>query len=278
MRKQAPRHLAPTPRRRPTRGIAAGVVGTVVVGLGVYGLSQSTAASGAPVVEVTTQPVVSAAAPAATTTASAYANSAVAAKSNPVAAPVAPASSAAVTPTTTASDLPAPADDLEVAEELVQRQDALAASSKKVDAQAERLAGTFIFPSEGKPGSPWGMRLHPILHVMKMHAGVDIGASCGTPIVAVLDGTVTNATFGSASGNHVQIDHGVVNGKQLNTDSLHMTKYVVATGDTVKRGQLIGYIGSTGRSTECHLHFELYVDGKNSDPAPFLTDADKFHD
>lgn len=236
MRKQAPRHLAPAPRGRRVRGIAAGLVGTVVAGLAVYGLSQTTAA--APPVEPVMQVTV-----------------------NPEADGLAADASTA--------------DTVKVAEELSERQSALVATKKKTSAQADRLANTFVFPADGKIGSPWGMRLHPILHIWRMHEGVDIGASCGSPIRAVLAGTVTEARFSSQSGNHVRIDHGVVDGKRLETDSLHQSRYVVAVGDQVQRGQVIGYVGSTGLSTECHLHFAFYEDGTNSDPAPYLADAER---
>lgn len=126
------------------------------------------------------------------------------------------------------------------------------------------------FPAEGKPGSPWGMRLHPILGYYRMHWGMDIGAACGSPLRAVYDGTVTVAAFDGASGNHVKIAHDQFRGKSLETNSLHMTNYIVQPGQRVKKGQVIGYTGSTGLSTECHLHFETIWGGTNVDPATLL--------
>nr|WP_269779385.1 M23 family metallopeptidase [Propioniciclava soli] len=116
------------------------------------------------------------------------------------------------------------------------------------------------------------MRLHPILHYTRLHGGADIGGAVGAPIYAVLDGVVTKAASGynSGSGNNVRIDHGTVDGEALETAYLHMDSFIVAEGETVKRGQLIGYVGNTGLSTAPHLHFSVYVNGVNSDPAPYL--------
>ena len=205
MRKAAPRHLAPPLKRNRTRGIAVGVVGATIAGLSVYGFSQATDAAARPLPEVTAAPV-------------------------------------AIVHTAVVEETMAPA---EVSAELSARQDALDASQKKVSKEAQRLATTFVFPSEGKIGSPWGMRMHPILHRWKMHEGVDIGAACGTPITSVLAGTVTQATYGGASGNHVRIDHGTVNGEHIETDSLHMTKYIVGIGDKVQRAD--GFVAHLAR-------------------------------
>ncbi|MDO5534007.1 MAG: M23 family metallopeptidase [Propionibacteriaceae bacterium] len=132
--------------------------------------------------------------------------------------------------------------------------------------------GTLFFPTAGKIGSPWGMRKHPILGYTRLHGGVDIGGRTGQPIYAAEDGVVTKAAYGhnSGSGNNVRIKHGKVNGKNLETAYLHMTKLSVKAGQKVKRGQVIGTVGSTGLSTSPHLHFSVYVNGANSNPAPWL--------
>lgn len=131
---------------------------------------------------------------------------------------------------------------------------------------------TFLWPTEGGISSPWGMRKHPILGYTRLHGGADIGGNTGAPIYAVMDGTVTKAATGynSGSGNNVRIDHGSVGGKQLETGYLHMSKLNVSAGQRVKRGQVIGTVGSTGLSTAPHLHFSVYVNGTNSNPAPYL--------
>ena len=116
------------------------------------------------------------------------------------------------------------------------------------------------------------MRLHPILRYKRLHGGVDIGGVPGAPIYAALDGTVTGAATGhnNGFGNNIRINHGQVNGERLETTYLHMTSLDVAAGDRVTRGQRIGTVGSTGLSTSPHLHFSVYADGANSDPAPYL--------
>lgn len=133
-------------------------------------------------------------------------------------------------------------------------------------------AGKLLWPTAGSIGSPWGMRRHPILGYVRMHGGVDIGGASGQPIYAAADGVVTKAAYGynSGSGNNVRIDHGMLGGKDLETAYLHMLTLKVKVGQQVKRGQLIGTVGSTGLSTAPHLHFSVYVSGVNSNPARYL--------
>jgi murein DD-endopeptidase MepM/ murein hydrolase activator NlpD len=125
-------------------------------------------------------------------------------------------------------------------------------------------------PVAGAIGSGFGMRLHPIFHVWRMHSGVDIGASCGTPIRAAADGTVIGNTYDSASGHRLTIDHGLVGGHQLVTIYLHASSYSVRVGQSVLRGQVVGKVGSTGWSTGCHLHFSVKVDGRLTNPKLYL--------
>lgn len=157
------------------------------------------------------------------------------------------------------------------------RSAALAQTGTQIDAEAVRLAtqATFFWPTEGGISSPWGMRMHPILHYTRLHGGADIGGAVGAPIYAAADGVVTKAATGynGGSGNNVRIDHGDVNGEALETGYLHMDSFVVSVGQTVKRGELIGYVGNTGLSTASHLHFSVYVNGVNSDPAPYLAEG-----
>ncbi len=142
-----------------------------------------------------------------------------------------------------------------------------------IKAESERLLakGNFFWPTAGSIGSPWGMRLHPILHYTRLHAGVDMGGSCDQPIWAAADGTVTEAGYsGGGGGNQTRIDHGTLNGEKIETAYLHQNKIIVKVGQKVTRGQVIGYVGSTGLSTSCHLHFSVYTNGNNVDPEPFL--------
>ena len=152
------------------------------------------------------------------------------------------------------------------------RQAALAATIADASAESAALTqrGLFYRPTLGDIGSGWGMRLHPILKIYRMHEGLDVGAPCDAPVWAVLDGTVVAAGYGASSGNYVKVDHGVVNGHHLVTDSLHLNKVGVAVGQKVKRGEQLGLSGTTGLSTSCHVHLALWVDGVNSDPQPYL--------
>jgi len=128
----------------------------------------------------------------------------------------------------------------------------------------------FIRPIDASPGSPFGMRFHPILHIWRMHEGVDFGASCGTPIYAAKSGTVIMARMTLYSGNYTVISHGTVNGVALTTTYSHQTSFAVRVGQQVSRGQVIGYVGSTGLSTECHLHFEVRHDGTAVNPMDYI--------
>lgn len=100
-----------------------------------------------------------------------------------------------------------------------------------------------------------------------VHTGIDFGAACGTPIRAAAAGEVWYADWAVwTSGNRVVISHGVSNGKAIATKYHHMTRYIVSPGQKVSKGQTIGYVGSTGNSTGCHLHFETIVDGSAVNP------------
>ena len=153
------------------------------------------------------------------------------------------------------------------------RSETLANTGTAIDAEAERFASMkFFWPTEGEISSPWGMRLHPILRYTRLHGGADIGGAVGAPIYAVADGVVTKAAQGynGGSGNNVRIDHGQMDGQNIETSYLHMNSISVSDGQKVKKGQQIGTVGNTGLSTAPHLHFSVYVNGANSDPAPFL--------
>ena len=115
--------------------------------------------------------------------------------------------------------------------------------------------------------SPFGNRLHPILKIYKFHSGIDIGASYGTNILAANSGTVIKAGYNSSYGYMVMIDHG----GGIVTLYAHSSKLLVSTGDVVARGQVIALIGSTGRSTGPHLHFEVRVNGAYQNPLNYVS-------
>jgi len=119
--------------------------------------------------------------------------------------------------------------------------------------------------------SSYGTRFHPVLQYYRLHAGTDFRAYCGTPILAPADGTVQYARYLEGLGNQVLINHGYSSGgSSVMTSANHLTSFAVSSGQQVSRGQVIGYSGTTGTSTACHLHFEVYVDGSTVDPMSWL--------
>lgn len=118
--------------------------------------------------------------------------------------------------------------------------------------------------------SSYGMRLHPVLHIWKLHDGTDFGAGCGTPVHAAASGTVTEEYYNGGYGNRLFIDHGNVGGVFMTTSYNHLSGYAVRVGQRVTQGQVIAYAGTTGYSTGCHLHFMLWVNGTMVNPANYL--------
>jgi murein DD-endopeptidase MepM/ murein hydrolase activator NlpD len=130
--------------------------------------------------------------------------------------------------------------------------------------------GTLAWPVIGRLSSPYGMRVHPITGVYKLHTGTDLGAPCGTPIRAARDGVVTASGWNSAYGWRTVISHGAVDGVLLTTTYNHQDHFGIDVGEKVGTGQVIGNVGSTGYSTGCHLHFEVYVNATLTDPEGWL--------
>lgn len=124
----------------------------------------------------------------------------------------------------------------------------------------------FGHPVPGAVTSAFGMRFHPVLHRWKLHDGTDFGAACGAAIRAPYTGTVRQVSSDGGYGNRLFLDHGPVDGYDVVTGYNHATHYVVRTGDRVAPGQLLGYVGSTGYSTGCHLHLMVWLDGRLVDP------------
>ncbi|GAA1437873.1 hypothetical protein GCM10009616_40400 [Microlunatus lacustris] len=124
----------------------------------------------------------------------------------------------------------------------------------------------FSHPVSAPITSPFGNRFHPVLHVWKLHDGTDFGAGCGTPIRAPHAGRVAERYFNSGYGNRLMIDHGLVSGRYVTTGYNHATHYTVSVGQQVSKGQVIGYVGTTGYSTGCHLHLMVWVDGGLTNP------------
>ena len=124
------------------------------------------------------------------------------------------------------------------------------------------LSGGLSRPTSGRMTSGYGMRKHPILGYRRMHGGLDFGGGYGAPIYAVTDGVVSSAGRAGGCGNAVRLNHS----GGLQSRYCHMSRMAVRSGQRVKRGQVIGYIGSTGLSTGPHLHYELYQSGRRVDP------------
>jgi len=171
--------------------------------------------------------------------------------------------------------------DAEIAalqKELAKKQAAAAlksGSSKTPSKAPPQGSMTWPYPGDYTIYSPFGMRMHPIYHVYKMHTGVDLGGSYGNPIVAAADGTVIIAsapvagqnTGGSNYGNYIVIDHG----GGVSTLYGHCRDLYVSVGDTVVAGQKIAACGSTGASTGPHVHFEVRINGTRVNPAGYIT-------
>jgi murein DD-endopeptidase MepM/ murein hydrolase activator NlpD len=127
--------------------------------------------------------------------------------------------------------------------------------------------GTFIWPVSGPISSPYGSRTDPVTGQQAFHAGLDIAVPCGTPIKAAASGSVISAGWNSGGyGNMTLINHG--NG--LSSLYGHQSSIIVSSGQSVTQGQVIGYVGSTGKSTGCHVHFEVRVGGNPVDPNGYL--------
>lgn len=162
-----------------------------------------------------------------------------------------------------------------------QRELQLASEDEAILSEATRLSklSEFFWPVDGtvSPGNEWGMRYHPILHRTRLHDGTDISAKCNQPVWAAQSGEVTRTTSGysGGSGNSVRIDHGKYSGHNIQTAYLHLSSFLVKEGEQVEKGQLIGYVGSTGLSTGCHLHLSLYEDGKGIDPMTYVHEPEK---
>jgi murein DD-endopeptidase MepM/ murein hydrolase activator NlpD len=160
----------------------------------------------------------------------------------------------------------------------VARHDALDAAWKEESARVAAIAqaagngpplgdGTFIRPVGGPIASTYGYRTDPVTGATAFHAGIDFASSCGSPIKAAGAGVVLSAgSTGGGYGTMTLINHG----GGLSTLYAHQSSIIVSSGQAVTQGQVIGYVGNTGKSTGCHLHFEVRVSGNPVNPASYL--------
>ncbi len=140
------------------------------------------------------------------------------------------------------------------------------AESRLLEKRLQALMVPNSPPVDGPVGSGFGFRVDPFSGRAALHTGLDFPAESGAPILAAAGGVVLASEYHSAYGNLVEVDHG----NNLVTRYAHTSKALVKAGDVVKRGQPIAEVGSTGRSTGPHLHFEVLLDGVPQNPAKFL--------
>ncbi|MEZ5361011.1 MAG: M23 family metallopeptidase [Bryobacterales bacterium] len=128
-----------------------------------------------------------------------------------------------------------------------------------------------IWPVPGRINSPFGRRIDPFHGGGGFHAGIDLSAASGTPVVATADGVVADAGWMGGYGKRVEIKHGK-NG--LSTVYAHLTEIFATPGQVIRRGEVVGRAGSTGRSTSAHLHYEVRFHGTSVNPYKYLRQAD----
>lgn len=133
-----------------------------------------------------------------------------------------------------------------------------------------RTGGFLNRPVPGIVTSPFGYRTHPIYGYYSLHNGTDFRAYCGTPLHAAAGGTVLSRYYSSVYGNRLYLNVGTVNGKNVTVVYNHLSRYAVGSGQRVERGQVIGYSGTTGWSTACHLHFMVLVNGQPVNPMNWM--------
>ena len=142
--------------------------------------------------------------------------------------------------------------------------------NKNTKGTTVKVVSGFMKPIAGPITSPFGYRTHPIFKRTIFHSGIDIGGINGGKIRAANSGKVLYSGWYGGYGKVVILDHGLVNGKPTTTLYAHMSGYIVSPGQTVLKGQVIGYEGSTGYSTGPHCHFEVRVNGKPQNPLNYI--------
>ena len=159
----------------------------------------------------------------------------------------------------------------EMEEELQALEQELKALEKRLKQEQSKVVydgGQFKWPVPGyyNVTSNFGWRTHPIFKIQRLHNGIDIGAPTGTPIIAAYGGEVVVATYQAAAGNYIMINHG----SNLYTVYMHQSKFNVKVGQSVKQGDTIGFVGSTGNSTGPHLHFSVRLNGEYVNSGPYV--------
>lgn len=200
------------------------------------------------------------------------------------------AEQAALDAKTSLDDLIAQKDS--AAKTIEENQQSTADELEKQKDEQERLAeelrkwerengdGNRMLPGDGflknpAPGYPitsgFGWRIHPISGTRRLHTGTDFGVLCGTPVHAAADGVVVSAGVAGGYGNRVVVSHGKSNGSSIATTYNHNQRNLVRAGQSVKEGDAVALVGTTGSSTGCHLHFEVMQDGQYVDPMDWIS-------
>lgn len=150
---------------------------------------------------------------------------------------------------------------------LVEKEDKLKELKEDAKVYSDMLRATpSTWPAEGRVTSEYGLRSSPFTGVEEFHEGIDIAAPIGTEVQAPADGTVKRKRYDRGYGRKLIIEHGY----DLKTMYAHLSDYKVEEGEEVQKGNIIGFIGSTGFSTGPHLHYEVHKEGKPQDPRLFL--------
>ena len=143
-------------------------------------------------------------------------------------------------------------------------------SKKSSSGGSANTGGGWNYPVNSRMNSNYGWRYHPIYHTRKLHAGVDFPVACGTSVGATHSGRVIARTHNSGAGNKIILSHGIHNGKLVTSSYHHLQGFAKPVGAQVSAGDTVGYVGTTGSSTGCHLHFEIQEDGNSVNPANYL--------
>lgn len=164
----------------------------------------------------------------------------------------------------------------ELAKQEREREEKLKAQQQKSSGGSAPVAGSantgggWVYPVNARLNSNFGWRVHPIYGTKKLHAGVDFPVACGVPVGAAHSGRVIARTYNNGAGNKLIVSHGIMNGRLVTTSYHHLQGFAKPVGAQVSAGETVGYVGTTGSSTGCHLHFETHEDGNAVNPAKYL--------
>ena len=157
----------------------------------------------------------------------------------------------------------------EAARKQEEKQQPQAGAPEPVSGSAN-TGGGWVYPVNARLNSNFGWRFHPVYHTRKLHAGVDFPVACGVPVGAAHSGRVIARTSNSRSGNKIILSHGIQNGHLITTSYHHLQGFAQPVGAQVSAGTTVGYVGTTGSSTGCHLHFEVHEDGNAVNPGKYI--------